>query len=303
MGTTLDQLPNGTRVAIIRLRSLGDCVLMTPALDILKRSRPDLRLAVVVEEAFVPVFDGNPDVDALLAPTGRHIASWKPRLCLNLHGGPRSALLTFRSGAPLRAGFGHYRYAWVYNVRIPPPQAILGVARKAHTAEHLASAMFYLGAPRVEVPPAKLYAPPRQAMPPYAVIHPVASAQEKTWPAEGFLEVATELKDHWGTEPVFIAGPGEDLSAFRGFRTLAGAPLGEIKRLLSGALFFLGNDSGPAHVAAALQVPSAVIFSTSDPELWGPWRAPSQILVAHGPIGKIRPADVLAALERLRVAA
>ena len=57
-------------MAILRLRSLGDCVLTTPAVDILKRCRPDLRLAVVVEDRFRDIFEGNPDVDEILAPEG-----------------------------------------------------------------------------------------------------------------------------------------------------------------------------------------------------------------------------------------
>ena len=48
----MTELPIGCRVAAVRLRSLGDCVLTTPALDILKRARPDLRIAVVVEDRF-----------------------------------------------------------------------------------------------------------------------------------------------------------------------------------------------------------------------------------------------------------
>ena len=50
----------GARVAIIRLRSLGDCVLTTPAISLLRQSRPDLQVGVVVEEAFAPVFAAGP---------------------------------------------------------------------------------------------------------------------------------------------------------------------------------------------------------------------------------------------------
>src|SRR5579863_261177 len=100
----LDSLPERARVAIIRLRSLGDCVLTTPALEILKQSRPDLRVAVVVEDRFAPVFDQNPTVESLLPPRVAALRDWRPQLCLNLHGGTRSAGLTVASGAPFRAG-------------------------------------------------------------------------------------------------------------------------------------------------------------------------------------------------------
>ena len=63
MASVLDRSAARRRVAVIRLRSLGDCVLTTPALDILKRSRPDLRSPWWWRTAFAAVFEGNPDVE------------------------------------------------------------------------------------------------------------------------------------------------------------------------------------------------------------------------------------------------
>ena len=292
-------------MGIIRLRSLGDCVLSTPALEILKRSRPDLRLAVMVEDRFRAVFEGNPDLDEILPPALGALRRWRPRLCLNLHGGGRSAWMTALSGARYRAGFGHFRYRAVYNVRIPRAQEILGVERKVHTAEHLASAVFYLGAPICDVPRAKVVGSVgmsadtagMSACATKAIIHPFATTAGKTWGAGGFLAVAQHLKQS-GIEPVFIGGGGDDFSPFRAFRAIAGAPLSEIKSLIAGASLFVGNDSGPAHMAAALGVPAVVIFGASDPAIWGPWRTVSEVVIAPGGV-----AQVLDALARLRVAA
>src|SRR6478735_2481985 len=111
MQTVLERLPNRARVAVIRLRSLGDCVLTTPALDILKRARPDLRIAVVVEDRFAAVFEGNDAVELILPPQIPALRRWEPELALNLHGGSRSAALTAASGATIRAGFVHFRFA------------------------------------------------------------------------------------------------------------------------------------------------------------------------------------------------
>jgi len=189
----LECLPRGSRIAILRLRSLGDCVLTTPALDVLKRYRPDLELAVFVEDRFREVFEGNPALAAIYAPELPGLRRFRPQLCLNLHGGTRSTWMTELCGARYRAGFGHYRQQFVYNVRIPRAQEILGVERKVHTAEHLASAMFYLGVPQGEIPRARLFPPasaPRVNTGRYAVIHAVAATPEKTWSAAGFLEIA-----------------------------------------------------------------------------------------------------------------
>lgn len=303
MQPLLDQLPGSARVAVIRLRSLGDCVLTTPALAILKRARPDLRVGVVAEERFAAVFEGNPDVDEILPPNPARLAAWAPALCLNLHGGTRSMLLLAASAARWRAGFSHFRGRALYNVPIPTAQEILGVARKVHTAEHLASAMFYLGAPRGEIPAARLFAAPAPRRAPYAVLHPMASAPQKAWPADRFLELAAHLERGMGLEPVFIAGPGEDTAPFARYRVLAGARLAEVKSLLAGASLFAGNDSGPAHMAAAFQVPAAVFFGPSDPEIWAPWKAPAEVFVSPPGLDRIEVEAVIAALERLRVAA
>jgi ADP-heptose:LPS heptosyltransferase len=301
MNSVLEQLSPGARVAIIRLRSLGDCVLTTPALRLLKAHRSDLEIALVVEDRFRSVFEGNPDV-SILAPRMSDLVRFHPQLCLNLHGGTRSLALALGSGAPLRAGFGHFRAACMYNVRIPRAQEILGEERKVHTAEHLASAMFYLGVPRAGIPRASLYtdrAPaPRRS---YAVLHPFASAPAKTWPPEAFAELARRLLAG-GTDAVFIGAPSDQFVPFSEFTTLAGAPLATIKQWLAGASLFIGNDSGPAHMAAALGLPLVVLFGESDPDIWGPWRAHAEVIAAGASLAKVPVSDVLEAIERLRVA-
>jgi heptosyltransferase-3 len=309
VGSVLECLPQGSRVAVIRLRSLGDSVLTTPALDILKCGRPDLQLAIVVEDRFRAIFEGNPYLDRVLPPDLGAFRDWSPRLCLNLHGGSRSACMTALSGAPYRAGFAHFRHGFIYNVRIPRAQEILGVDRTVHTAEHLASAMFYLGVPTGEIPGAKLFAgqPERPATGagdlrhgPYAVLHPFAATPQKTWRADGFLAIAEHLKQS-GLEPVFIGGPGDDLSPFGAFRTIVNEPLSQTKQLLNAASLFVGNDSGPAHMAAAFGLPVVVIFGASDPAIWGPWRTVSEVVTAPGGISHVETAQVLDALARLRV--
>jgi ADP-heptose:LPS heptosyltransferase len=296
----LQRLPPGSRVAIIRLRSLGDCVLTTPAIALLKNFRPDLSISVVVEDRFAPVFDGNPAIDAILPPSKLAIARWRPDLTLNLHGGSSSSQLTFASRAKHRAGFEHFRFRALYTIRVPRAQDILGVDRKVHTAEHLASAMFYLGVPAREIPRATLFASPAPGSPPYAVIHPKASTPEKTWPVENFRAIAEQLQEEWNLEPVFIAGPGESLDEFRPFRCLVGAHLEQVKTLLSGAALFLGNDSGPAHMAAAFGLPVVVLFGASDPVIWAPWKTESVVLTA-GAIASIPVSEVLKAFATLSV--
>ena len=303
MQCVLDDLPRAGRVAVIRLRSLGDCVLTTPALEILKKHRPDVRVGVVVEARFRAVFEGHPDVDEILAPALGDLRRFRPELCVNLHGGTRSAWLTMGSGASWRAGFGHFRHQLLYNLCIPRAQEILGVESTVHTAEHLASAMFWLGAPVCEVPRARLDSGSKTCVSgskTCVIIHPVAATPEKTWRAEGFLAIAEHLRQT-GMEPVFIGGAADDLSAFANYRVLRGVPLAEVKSLTASSALFVGNDSGPAHIAAAFGVPLVVIFGNSNPAIWGPWRTPSEVVTAPGGIAAVSVDQVLEALARLRV--
>lgn len=289
MENLLDRLPSGSRIAVIRLRSLGDCVLTTPAVSLLKSYRPDLKIAMIVEPRFTPIFAGNPDVDEIRDSPAR------ADLALNFHGGTRSMWMVAGSRAKLRAGFGHHRYAFLYTHRIPRAQQVLGEERPVHTAEHLASAMFWLGVPPAEIPRAKLFAAPLDK--PRVVLHPFASAPEKTWPADRFTEIARQLRD-----PVILAGPADDAAAFEPFEVWKNQPLERVKSLLSSATLFIGNDSGPAHVAAAFGVPVVAIFGPSDPATWAPWRTESQILRAAA-IESIRTGDVFAAIDNLKVRA
>ena len=271
---------------VLRLRSLGDTVLTTPALALLRRARPDVRIVVAVESPFDAVLDGNPDVTSVLpidraaSPLGRLAAlqlvrRQRPELCLNLHGGSTSAWLTALSGARRRAGFAHFRMDFAYNVKIPRAQEILGrgTSDAVHTAEHLASAIFHLGAPASDIPRAVLAARPAKRQRPYAVVHVTAAYFTKQWPVARFREIAEYLERSHGLEPVMVAGPGEE-SIFDELPGLVCLSLDirSLKSLLAGARLFVGNDSGPAHMAAAFGVPCVVVFGSSNSSAWRPWK-------------------------------
>jgi ADP-heptose:LPS heptosyltransferase len=111
------------------------------------------------------------------------------------------------------------------------------------------------------------------------------------------------LRDKAGLEPVFLAGPADDPDAFAGFRTVRNAPLAQVKSLMAGAQIFIGNDSGPAHIAAAFGVPVVVLFGSSDPVNWSPWRTEGHVLTNPEAIGGITVGEVIAAADASRVRA
>ncbi len=287
--SVLDKLSHNASVVVIRLRSVGDIVLTTPALQLLAQARPDLHVSVVVDDAFAALLEGVDFVDEIIpaerdgkSATIALIRRVNPRLCLNLHGGSTSAWMTALSGAHHRAGFGHFRLTAPYNIKIPRAQEVLGLDPQAsvHTAEHLASAVFHLGVPVAEIPQARLAAEPLRRDRMYAVLHVSAAYHTKQWPKERFRAVAGLIAERHGLEPVLIAGPGQDalLDDFAEWATMPGLDIRGLKNLLAGASLFVGNDSGPAHIAAAFGVPCAVIFGSSSSKVWGPWRARSEVI-------------------------
>ena len=315
MPSTLETIAPGGRIAVVRIRSLGDCVLTTPALSMLNEFRPDLSIGVVVEDRFSEVFAHHPAVAEILPPKLASVRRFHPELTINFHGGTRSALLTLGSGARIRAGFGHYAGTSAYNLRIPRAQEILGEERPVHTAEHLAAAMFYLGVPISEIPRASLFAADGGSVEQetYAVMHPFASAAHKAWPVERFVE----LSERMGVRVVVLAGRGDDVGVFehhvgplldgRGsegpFKVYRNAPLDTVMRLLRDAALFIGNDSGPAHIAAAYGVPSVVLFGSTNSSTWGPWRTPSKVIQSTAGFEAITVDDCLKAIEQLKVRA
>ena len=304
MAPVLDELPPGARVLFIRLRSLGDCVLTTPAIALLHAHRPDLQLAVMVEPRFAGVYDSNPAIAQILPPSAYLAWAFRPHLTLNLHGGPQSARISLASLARHRAAFAHFRPAFAYNLAIPRAQQILGEERTVHTAEHVASAIFWLGVPKQDIPRASLYTSgPKQKTSPRAIIHPFASAPGKAWPADRFAALAAWLRDEKNLPVTIVGAETDDFAPFQSFDILRGAALDDLKRTLQSATLFVGNDSGPAHMAAAFGLPVTVLFGSSDPVIWAPWRTESEIITSPEGLAAVSLDQVRQSVARLEARA
>ncbi|HNY41383.1 MAG TPA: glycosyltransferase family 9 protein [Bryobacteraceae bacterium] len=97
----------------------------------------------------------------------------------------------------------------------------------------------------------------------YAVIHPFSGSTKKNWPIERFREVASRVSG--AMEVRWCAGPEEELEGAERFERVA-----ELAVFLAGARVYLGNDSGPSHLAAAVGTPVVEMFGPSDPRVWAP---------------------------------
>ncbi len=306
----LPSLPQGARVAILRLRSLGDMVMLTPALAALHAWRPDLRLTVVAEPAFAPVLEGNPAVADLLLhrgffKTARALRRQPFPVLFNQHAGPTSALLTAVSGAPVRVCWSGRQFSFLYNVLAPEPSVFFG-ARPVHTVEHRITQFYAAGLPQGEIPCARVYPQPEAALSvaaklaargilkeqSYVLIHPGASDPRKCWSTESFGAIAQWLAREHNLRPVVRLGPGDAALATGVHQAFgrgavifdaAALDLRETIALIAGAQLFLGNDSGPAHIATGAGRRVVVIFGATDAHTWRPWRVEHRVVEATSP--------------------
>lgn len=294
----LKDLPRGAEVLIIRLRSLGDVVLLTPALSALNSWRPDLRLCVLVESALAPVLEGNPAVAEILLmrgflPTAAKLHHRHFAVVYNQHAGPTSALLTAAIAAPKRVCWMRRQFSFLYNVLIPDP------GDKIHTVEHRIEQFYATGLPRGPIPSARVYPQPdalaavakklaQNGVPQdakYALIHPGAKYFTKRWALENFIVLAQWLEREHAIAPVFSVGAMEKeiteelrQKCGREFALLDSLELRELIALIAGTRIFIGNDSGPAHLAAAASCPVVAIFGSSSSVHWAPWRVAHRVV-------------------------
>ncbi|MEO6724120.1 MAG: glycosyltransferase family 9 protein [Blastocatellia bacterium] len=312
------QLPENSRVLFIRLRNLGEAVLDTANLRALKRFRPDLQITMLVEAIYTDLFAADPDIEAmpLLRDADEKRSTFTARLgvikeirnrryaaVINLHGGPTSAQLTFASGAKHRVAPAHFRNSYAYNLRIPPVDEILkqpDINQKLHTVENQFAEFKWLGLPGAEAMPTELYPAPQMResanvklieagidpAKPYAVLAPTNEFYTKRWLPERFAEAAEKLVER-GLQIVMTGAPTPDQRAHlkavqnatkQKLGSLSSLSIGELVAVIADGKLFVGNDSGPAHIAAAVKTPLVVMFGPASSVRWRPWRAPSVLV-------------------------
>lgn len=113
----------------------------------------------------------------------------------------------------------------------------------------------------------------------FAVIHPFAGSPRKRWPLERFQELSRRLARSMPVE--WCAGPEDELPGARRF-----ADLYELACWLATARIYIGNDSGPTHLAAAVGTPVLALFGPTDPAVWAP-RGPHVTIAAEASLDAI----------------
>lgn len=287
------------RILVVRLRSIGDTVLATPSLFALRRFAPQARIDILLEDWVAPVLEGSDLVDEVVtiprhsnaarARVARELRRANYDVAYNLHGGTTATFLTRATGAKHRVGFTTYQYARLHSHVAPSPLDIWQ-RPKLHSVEQQLALIGWTGVPVTDRPPTKLAVTSKAAnsisqrlndhhIPnhPIALIHPAAAFATKQWAVENFARVAEAVSAR-GFMPMAVVAPNEkplltsliDIASVPiiGFDNLS---LPEIAALAARADLFIGNDSGIAHMAAAVGAPCVVIFGSSNIAHWRPW--------------------------------
>lgn len=296
------------KVLVVRLRSIGDTVLATPALRALRRFLPEAQIDILLEDWVAPLLDGFDDVTRVLAVergsapararAAKNLRAEHYDVAFNLHGGTTATLLTRATGARHRVGYASYRYGRLHNHAAPSANEIWGKPQ-THSAEQQLALLGWAGVPVSNRMPTRLAVTEEarasiseklrtvgiDERTPFALIHPAAAFESKQWATASFARVAEELAAR-GLVTVAVAAPFESqtveelmrdssarIAAFTNLR------LPEVTALASRARLFVGNDSGIAHISAAVATPTVVIFGSSNIAHWRPWTtAPSEIV-------------------------
>jgi heptosyltransferase-3 len=295
-----------SRILVIRLRSIGDTVLSTPSLLALKRFLPNAGLDILVEDWVAPVLESHPYVDSVIrlqrgslaerARVAKELRSRRYDVVYNLHGGTTATLITRATGARHRVGYESYQYASLHNHQAPSP-LMLWQQAKTHSVEQQLALLGWTGVPVTDRPPTTLAVTEEAASSVksqlrraglegkrIALIHPAAAFATKRWAVANFARVAEFLHDA-GYSNVAIAGPGETpvlndlVSNSKAPITTMNLSLPEVTAVSAEAQLFVGNDSGIAHIAAAVGTRSVVIFGSSNIAHWRPWtHSPAEIV-------------------------
>ena len=293
------------KILLIKMRFHGDMLLTTPVISTLKQNYPDARIDVLLYEDTMPILSENPEIHTLYgiknkkAKTGEKITNFLHLvkalranhydLIVNLADQWMVAMLVRLINAPLSISqdYTHRQSAFWKNsfTRLAPLQggnvveSNLSVLAPLGLKETIArTTMSYPPAARERVRDelARAGVGPR-----YVVIQPTARQIFKCWNNEKFSQVIDALHAR-GLEVVLTSGPGaDDLACVNAIAdgcsqtpvtALAGKlTFPELGALIDGACLFIGVDSAPAHIAAAVDTPLISLFGATDHKFWRPW--------------------------------
>ena len=313
--------PGDVRRILIRANNwIGDVVMISPAVRAIREHFRGARIAILAKRWVLEAVRGAPFYDDLiefdddrrhrgLAGRLRLAAALRRErfdLAVLFQKAFEAAFLAFAAAARRRIGYATDARSPLLTdaLPLPPPrthhvEAFLGIARALGCPIADAHPTFHIGPEAAGAADGLLERARLVGHVPLVAIHPGASKAPRAWHAERFGRLARGLIERAGARVILLGGPGEGslLEAVAGAAPGAGTmvpdprtPLGVSAALLARCHLFVGNDSGPMHLAAALGVPTLALFGPGDPRCTAPHpaRAPVTVLSRRYPCSPCR---------------
>jgi len=297
------------RILVTRIDRIGDVVLSTPVFTALKKRFPNARVYALVSPLTAEILEGHPAIDAIIVydKKKKHKSLWhtlafahalrreRIDVVVNLHPSNRVHIISFASGIPLRIGY-QKKMSFLLTHTIPE----FKWQGLRHESEYNFDLLHFLD---VKMPVTMDLVFPisekeYQALDALLIRHelekksfvvffPSASCPSRIWPLENVARLSHTLHERYGLKTVLV-GSTDDKEI--GIRLEALIPekvvnfIGELSLKMMGALFtraciVISNDSGPAHIAGAVNAPIVSIIGRSNPGLhprrWKPLGAHS----------------------------
>ena len=287
------------RILISRMSAIGDCILTLPVACALRRAMPDAYLGWVVERKAAPMIRGHECLDAVIElprgwfthRRGRQgakslLRSHQFDVSIDTQGLTKSALAGYLAGATLRIGYagrhGGELSRWINNHRV--------TTAFPHIVDRSLELLGPLGLHQPQVTfKLPLDGPARRWARRYrrdlrcarlAVLNPGGTWPSKLWPPERFAEVARQIAAAYGYQSLVVWGSDaervmadEIVERSQGACVLGPATdLHHLAALIETADLFVSGDTGPLHMAVAVDTPTIGLYGATRPGDSGPYR-------------------------------
>jgi len=288
-------------ILVVRLGAMGDVLHALPAAASLKHNFPASCLTWIVDAPWAPLLADNPFVDRVICVDRRHPRTWwhtrralhqhRYSLAVDFQGLLKSAIVATLARPERIVGFSRAdvreraaAFFYSQSVQAGMAHAVdrnLTLAQAAGAVSLLRQFPLPSGAPEGDLP--------RDG---FVLANPLAGWVSKQWPLEYYAALAGMLRRELGL-PLVVNGPPSSLAILR---SIPGAivHVSGMEGLIDAtrrATAIIGVDSGPMHLAAALNKPGIAIFGPTDPVRNGPYGGSLQVLTHPTAVPKLRRAD------------
>jgi heptosyltransferase-1 len=275
-----------SHILVVRLGAMGDIIHTLPAVAALKAGHPHSRVTWVVEPQWAPLLEANPFVDRVVVfrrerffESLRELRAERYDFAVDFQGLVKSAIVACLA-SPRRifgfaSGIARERAASLFYSNRIPTTAIHMVDMRLDLAAAAGAGKAAMSFP---LPPGRAEGDLPDGE--FVLASPLAGWRSKQWPSEHHRELAARLRD-LGI-PLVLNGPPSaraELLQIPGAIVHCSGIAGLIDATRRAAAV-IGVDSGPLHLAAALNKPGVAIYGPTDPALNGPFGDSLQLLRA-----------------------